>query len=149
VRLTSDHFIGGEPQQVLDMQPGEMWLVEAYRYEPDGQWYTSPGQPTKLASQAVPELLVLRAWASGKALPAHFSGETFDRRAVPPYRPGVLVNLRGAQSFSTFSDSQGHFRIDNVPPGVYEASTDPPMEQGTLRIDLTKAWCAERTLLLK
>src|SRR5450759_3283751 len=41
VRLTSDHFLNGEPRQVLDMHPGEVWLVDAYRNPRDEQWYTS------------------------------------------------------------------------------------------------------------
>jgi hypothetical protein len=147
VRLTSDHFLGGEPTQVLPMHAGEVWLVEAYRSPADQQWYTIFGQRSKLASQADSELLVLRTWASGKTLPAHFSGHVFSRSAS--YVAGARVSLRGQTTFSTLTDGQGRFQIDNVPPGVYEAATDPPMVGGPLHIDLTKSWCAERILVVK
>jgi hypothetical protein len=123
VRLTSDHFVGGEPMQVLDMHPGEVWLVEAYRGPTDEQWYTSFCQRSKPASQADGELLVLRTWAAGKVLPAHFSGRVFSR-STSKYVAGVRVNLRGEKTFSAVSDSQKRFLIDNVPPGVYQAATE-------------------------
>jgi hypothetical protein len=148
LRLTSDHFYAGEPMQVLDMHPSELWLVEAYRNPVDAQWYTSFCQRSKPASQAASELLVLRTWAVGKTLPAHFSGQVFTRSASI-YAAGVRVSLRGEKSFSTVTDGQGRFLIDSVPPGVYEASTDPPMDGGPLQIDLTKSWCAERALTVK
>jgi hypothetical protein len=148
VRLTSDHFVNGEPMQVFDMHPGELWLVEAYRSPTDEQWYTSFCQRSKRASQADGELLVLRTWAAGKVLPAHFSGRVFDR-STSKYVAGVRVNLRGEKAFSAVSDSQGRFLIDNVPPGVYQAATDLPMDAEPLQIDLTKSWCAERTLVVK
>jgi hypothetical protein len=147
VRLTSDHFVNGEPVQVLPLRAGEVWLVEAYRSPADQKWYTSFCQRSKLASQADSELLVLRTWASGKTLPAHFSGKVFSRSTS--YVAGARVNLRGQRTFSTVSDGQGRFQIDNVPPGVYEAATDPPMNGGPLHIDLTKSWCAERILVIK
>src|SRR5262245_15841348 len=78
VRLTSDHFLNGEPMQVPDMHPGDEWLVEAYRSPTDGQWYTSFCQRSKRASQADRELLVLRTWAAGKTLPPQFSGQVFN-----------------------------------------------------------------------
>jgi hypothetical protein len=148
VRLTSDHFVDGEPMQVLDMHPGEVWLVEAYRSPTDEQWYTSSCQRSKRASQAEDELQVLRTWAAGKALPAHFSGQVFNR-STSKYVAGVHVYLQGEKTFSAVSDRQGRFLIDNVPPGVYVAATDLPMEREPLRIDLTKSWCAERTLVVK
>jgi hypothetical protein len=148
VRLTSDHFLNGEPRQVLDMHPGEVWLVEAYRSPTDEQWYTSFCQRSKSASQADGELLVLRTWAAGKALPAHFSGQVFNR-STSKYVAGVRVILRGEKTLSAVSDSQGHFLIDNVPPGVYEAATDLPMYGVPLQIDLTKSWCAERLFVVK
>lgn len=148
VRLTSDHFVNGEPMQVLDMNPGEVWLIEAYRSPTDQQWYTSFCQRSKRASQADGELLVLGTWAAGKTLPAHFSGQVFNR-STSKYVAGVRVNLRGEKSFSAVSDSQGRFLIDNVSPGFYEADTDLPMDGGRSQIDLTKSWCAERTLIVK
>jgi hypothetical protein len=148
VRLTSDHFLDGEPMQVLDMHPGEVWLVEAYRSPTDEQWYTSFCQRSKRASLADVELLVLRTWAAGKILPAHFSGQVFSR-STSKYVAGVHVYLQGEKTFSAVSDSQGRFVIDNVPPGVYVAATDLPMDREPLRIDLTKSWCAERTLVVK
>jgi hypothetical protein len=148
VRLTSDHFLNGEPMQVLDMHPGEVWLVEAYRSLTDEQWYTGFCQRSKRATQADGELLVLRTWAAGKALPVHFSGQVFNR-STSKYVAGVQVSLRGEKTFSAVSDNQGHFLIDNVPPGVYEAATDLPMDRVPLQIDLTKSWCAERTLIVK
>ena len=148
VRLTSDLFLNGEPSRVLDMHPGEVWLVEAYRRPTDEQWYADTCQRSKRASQADGELLVLRTWAAGKVLPAHFSGQVFNR-STSKYVAGVRVNLRGDETFSAVSDSQGRFLIDNVLPGVYEAATDLPMDAGPLRIDLTKSWCAERTLIVK
>jgi len=148
VRLTSDHFLDGEPMQVLDMHPGEVWLVEAYRSPTDEGWYTSFCQRSKRASQADRELLVLRTWAAGKALPAQFLGQVFNRSTSKSVG-GVRVNLRGEKSFSAVSDSQGHFLIDNVLPGVYEATTDLPMNGVPLKIDLTKSWCAERILFVK
>jgi hypothetical protein len=147
VRLTSDHFLNGEPMQVLDMHPGEVWLVEAYRSPSDEQWYTSFCQRSKRASQADGELLVLRTWAAGR-LPAHFSGQVFNR-STSKYVSGVRVNLRGEKTFAAVSDSQGHFLIDNVPPGIYEAVTDLPTDAVRLQIDLTKSWCADRMLLVK
>jgi hypothetical protein len=148
MRLTSDNFLNAEPMHVLDMHPGEVWLVEAYRSPTDEQWYTSFCQRSKRASQADGELLLLRTWASGKALPAHFSGRVFDR-STSKYVAGVRVNLRGEKTFSAVSDSQGHFLIDNLPTGIYEAATDQPMNGGPLQIDLTKSWCAERTLIVR
>jgi len=148
VRLTSDLFLNGEPRHVLDMHPGEVWLVEAYRNPTDEQWYASRCQRSKRASEADGELLVLRTWAAGKVLPAHFSGRVFDR-STSKYVPGVRVNLRGDKTFSAVSDNEGRFLIDNVPPGVYEAATELPMDAGPLQIDLTKSWCAERTLFVK
>jgi hypothetical protein len=147
VRLTSDHFVNGEPMQVPDMHPGELWLIEAYRRPTDEQWYTSFCERTKRASEAASELLVLRTWAAGKTLPAHFSGQVFNR-STSMYATGVRVDLRGEKSFSAVSDSQGRFLIDNVPPGVYAASTEPPMDR-QVQIDLTKSWCAERVLIVK
>lgn len=148
VRLTSDHFVGGEPMQVLDMHLGEVWLVEAYRSPTDQQWYTSFCQRSKQAFRADHELLVLRTWAAGKALPAHFSGQVFNR-SISKYVAGVHVYLQGEKTYSAVSDIQGRFLIDDVPPGVYFAATDPPMDTEPLRIDLTKSWCAERTLVVK
>ena len=148
VRLTSDHFLNGEPMQVLGMHPGEVWLVEAYRSPTDGQWYTSFCQRSKPASQADGELLVLRAWAGGKTLPAHFSGQVFSR-STSKNLAGVHVYLQGEKTFSAVSDSQGRFEIDSVPAGVYVAAPDLPMDREPLRIDLTKSWCAERTLVVK
>ncbi|MDQ6758952.1 MAG: carboxypeptidase-like regulatory domain-containing protein [Acidobacteriota bacterium] len=148
VRLTSDHFLNGEPMQVLDMHAGEVWLVEAYRSPADEQWYTSFCQRSKLASQTDGELLVLRTWAAGKALPAHFSGQVFER-STSKYVAGARVYLRGEKTFSAVSDSQGRFVINDVRPGAYEAATDLPMETGPLQIDLTKSWCADRTLIVK
>jgi hypothetical protein len=130
------------------MHPGEVWLVEAYRSPTDEQWYTSFCQRSKSASQADGELLVLRTWAAGKALPAHFSGQVFNR-STSKYVAGVRVILRGEKTLSAVSDSQGHFLIDNVPPGVYEAATDLPMYGVPLQIDLTKSWCAERLFVVK
>jgi hypothetical protein len=130
------------------MHPGEVWLVEAYRSPTDEQWYTSFCQRSKPASQADGELLILRTWAAGKVLPAHFSGQAFNR-STSQYVAGVRVNLRGEKTFSAVSDSQGRFLIDNVPPGVYEAATELPMNGAPLKIDLTKSWCAERTLIVK
>ena len=49
------------------------------------------------------------------------------------------MNLRGENTFSAVSDSQGRLLIDNVPPGVYEAATELPMKAGPLQIDLTKS----------
>ena len=109
---------------------------------------TSFCQRSKRASQADGELLVLRTWAAGKVLPAHFSGQVFNR-STSQYVAGVRVNLRGEKTFSAVSDSQGRFLIDDVPPGVYEADTELPMNAGPLQIDLTKSWCAERTLIVK
>lgn len=148
VRLTSDHFVNGEPMQVLDMHPGEVWLIEAYRSPTDDNWYTGFCQRSKRESQADRELAVLRTWAAGKALPAHFSGRVFDR-STSKYVAGVRVHLRGEKTFSAVSDSEGRFLIDNVPPGIYEAFTNLPMNAGPLRIDLTESWCAERTLILE
>ena len=148
VRLTSDHFLNGEPRQVPDMHRGEVWLVEAYRSQTDGQWYTSFCQRSKPASQADSELLALRTWAAGKALPAHFSGQVF-KRSIKKYVADVHVYLQGEKTLSAVSDSEGRFAIDNVPPGVYLAATDLPMDGEPLRIDLTKSWCAERTLVVK
>ena len=108
VRLTSDHFLNGQPMQVPDMHPGEMWLVEAYRKPTDEQWYTSFCQRSKPASQADGELLVLRTWAAGKVLPTHFSGRVFSP-SISKYVAGVRVNLRGEKAFSVVSDSQGPF----------------------------------------
>jgi hypothetical protein len=148
VRLTSDHFIDGQPMQVPDMHQGEVWLVEAYRSATDNHWYTSFCQRNKPASQADGELLVLRTWASGKSLPPHFSGQVFNR-STSKYVPGVRVILRGEKTFSAVSDGQGSFLIDNLPPGIYGASTDAAMDTGSFQIDLTKSWCAERTLFIK
>lgn len=148
MRLTSDHFLDGEPRQVPDMHPGEVWLVEAYRSPTDQQWYTSLCQRSKRASQADGELLVLRTWAAGKALPAHFSGQVFNR-SISKYVAAVHVYLQGKKTFSAMSDSEGRFVIDNVPPGVYLAATDLPMDGEPLRIDLTTSWCAERNLFVK
>jgi hypothetical protein len=148
VRLTSDHFLNGEPRQVLDMHPGEVWLVEADRSPADDQWYTSFCQRSRRASQAEDELQVLRTWAAGKALPAHFAGQVFNR-SISKYVAGVHVYLQGEKTLSAVSDSQGRFLIDNVPPGVYVAATYLPMDREPLRIDLTKSWCAERTLVVK
>lgn len=148
VRLTSDVFYAGEPMQVLDMHPGEVWLVEAYRRPTDEHWYTSFCTRSKRASQADGELLVLRTWAAGKALPAHFSGQVFSDSTSKSVA-GARVILRGEKTFSAVSDSNGRFLIDNVPPGVYEALTDVPMDRGPLQIDLTKSWCVERTLIVK
>ncbi len=148
VRLTSDHFLNGEPMQVPDMHPGEVWLVEAYRSPRDEEWYTSSCGRTKRASRAAGELLVLRTWAAGKTLPAHFSGQVFNR-STSKYVAGVRVDLRGETSLSAVSDSQGRFRIDNVPPGVYEAATELSMDGGPLQVDLTKSWCAQRILFVR
>jgi len=148
VRLTSDHFLNGEPAQVLDMHAGELWLLEAYRSPADEQWYTSFCERSKLASQADGELLVLRTWAAGKALPLHFSGQVFGR-STSKYVAGARVYLRGEKTFSAVTDSQGRFLINDVPPGVYEAASDVPMDRGPLQIDLTKSWCAVRTLIVK
>ena len=65
------------------------------------------------------------------------------------YVGGVHVYLQGEKTFFAVSDGQGRFVIDNVPPGVYLAATDLPMDREPLRIDLTKSWCAERTLFVK
>jgi hypothetical protein len=62
VRLTSDHFLNGEPMQVLDMHPGEVWLVEAYRNSTDEQWYTSFCQRSKRASQSEVNQYSKAAW---------------------------------------------------------------------------------------
>ena len=47
VRMTSDVFLGGIPQQVPAFVEGEIWLVEAYRDLRDQQWTTSSCQRTK------------------------------------------------------------------------------------------------------
>ncbi len=134
--------------RVLDMHAGEVWVVEAYRSPTDAQWYTSSCQRSKLASQADGELLVLRTWAAGRTLPAQFSGRIFER-STSHYVPGARVYLRGEKTFSALSDSQGRFVINDVPSGVYEAATDLQIETGPLQIDLTKLWCADRTLIVK
>src|SRR5262245_28492288 len=95
-----------------------------------------------------PPALVLRTWAAAKTLPAHFSGQVFNR-STSKYIPGGRVILRGDKTFSAVSDSQGRFLIDNVPPGIYVAATDPPMDTSLFQIDLTKSWCVERTLIIK
>jgi hypothetical protein len=138
-RLTSDHFLDGVPQQAPAMRPGEVWLVDAYRNQRDQQWYTGLCQRSKPAAQADEELRTLRAWAAGKRLPARFSGEMFNR-AASKYVPGVRVYLSGEkQTFSTMSDDQGRFVIENVPPGVYQVAADVPLSGGPIKIDLTQA----------
>ena len=78
----------------------------------------------------------------------HFFGQVFSRSASTNVE-GMRVFLRREKTFSTVSDSQGRFLIDNLPPGRYEAATDPAADTGVLQIDLTKSWCAERTLIVK
>lgn len=126
VRMTSDHFINGIPQQVPPFAEGEIWLVEAYRDLRDQQWTTSFCQRTKPAVRAEEDLRVLRAWVGGQRLPARFDGEVFnptERR----YVAGVGVYLRGEkQIFSTITDSGGHFAFENLTPGIYEAAAMLP-----------------------
>jgi phosphatidate phosphatase APP1 len=78
-----------------------------------------------------------------------FSGEVFNS-AVSKHVPGVRVYLRGEkQTFSALTDGQGRFIFENIPPGVYEAAADVPLSAGPIKIDLTQAWCAHRTFLVK
>jgi hypothetical protein len=69
VRLTSDHFLDGVPQQVPAIQQGEVWLVDAYRNQRDQQWYTGLCQRSKPAAQAEEELRTLHAWSAGQEAP--------------------------------------------------------------------------------
>jgi len=149
VRMTSDQFIGGIPQQVPAFTEGEIWLVEAYRDPRDQQWTTSSCERTKPAAQAGEELRVLRAWVSGQTLPARFDGEVFntkERRHVA----GVRVYLRGEkQTFSSTTDSDGLFAFENLAPGNYEAAAILPQGGGPIKVDLTQAWCSHVVFVVK
>ena len=144
LRMSSDHFLDGIPQQVPPFIEGEIWLVEAYRDLRDHQWTTSFGQRNKPFAQAQEDLQVLRTWVSGQTLPARFYGEIFNP-AEKRYFPGVRVDLRGEkQIFSSITDSLGHFAFENLPPGIYEAAAVLPQGVAPIKIDLVRTWCSHR-----
>ena len=146
VRMTSDHFVNGIPQQVPAFADGELWLVEAYRDQRDQRWTTSYCQRTKPAAQAEEDLRTLRAWVTGQQLPAWVTGEVWnagERKDLV----GIQVSLRdGKQTLSATTDSRGQFSFENLDPGVYEV--DAALPQGAIRVkvDLTQAWCSRVVL---
>ncbi len=146
VRMTSDWFVNGIPQQVPALREGEAWLVEAYYDNHEQQWMTSMCQRTMLAEQAGQDLQVLRAWVVGQRLPARVTGQVVnpgERKNVSAAR----VYLRAAKgTISTTTDSLGKFSFENVEPGVYEATTEGSR---SMRIDLTHAWCSHVVFLVK
>jgi hypothetical protein len=126
LRMTSDHFLDGIPQQVPAFAEGDIWLVEAFRDLRDYQWTTSFGQRNKPFAQAREELRVLRTWVSGQTLPARFDGEVFNS-VEKKYVSGVRVDLRReGQTFSSTTDSGSHFAFANLTPGIYEAAATLP-----------------------
>jgi hypothetical protein len=146
VRMTSDAFVGGIPQQVPAFREGEVWLVEAYYDYHEQQWMTSTCQRTKLAEQAGQDLQVLRVWVVGQRLPSRITGQVSN--------PGEGKNVSGARVYlraekgtiSTTTDGLGQFSFDNVEPGVYEATTDGGR---SMKIDLTRAWCSHVVFLVR
>ena len=146
VRMTSDAFVDGIPQQVPAFREGEVWLVEAYYDNHEQQWMTSNCQRTRLAEQAGQDLQVLRAWVVGQRLPARITGQVAN--------PGERKNVSGARVYlraekgtvSTTTDGLGQFSFDNVELGVYEATTDGAR---SMKIDLTHAWCSHVVFLVK
>jgi hypothetical protein len=141
VRLTSDVFVDGIPQQVPTFRAGEVWLVEAYRNQRDQQWTTSYCARTKPAAQAEDDLRVLRAWVLGQHLPARVAGEVWnpaERKNIT----GIRVYLRGGkQTLSATTDDRGQFSFENLDPGIYEAIAALPEGGAPIKVDLTKAWC--------
>jgi hypothetical protein len=141
VRLSSDFFVNGIPQQVPAFAEGEVWLVEAYRDQRDQQWTTSYCQRTKPVAQADEDLRALRAWVIGQRLPGRVTGQLWSPVAGKNLA-GVQVYLFGGrQTLSATTDSRGRFSFENLDPGVYEALAALPEGSTPIKIDLTKAWC--------
>jgi len=146
VRLTSDHFLDGIPQDVPAFHEGEVWLVEAHRGPQDQQWVTSFCERTRPAAQAEKDLQFLRAWIRGEHLPAQVTGEVWnpvERKSLA----GIQIYLRratqsnAAQTFSGTTDDRGQFSFQNVDPGVYEAVPALPENGVPVKVDLLRARC--------
>jgi hypothetical protein len=134
---------------VTSLAAGEIWLVEAYRDSRDGKWTTSHCQRTRPAARAAEDLQVLRAWISGRILPARVDGEVFnpaERKSVS----GVRIYLRGEkQILSTTTDAGGHFSFEDLGPDIYEATAVLPQGGGPIKIDLTHGWCSHVVFLVR
>ncbi|MCU1328931.1 MAG: hypothetical protein JWN34_4301, partial [Bryobacterales bacterium] len=142
VRLTSDLFLSGIPQNVPDFREGEVWLVEAYRDQRDQQWTTSRCKRTKPVAEADEDLLFLRAWVLGQRLPAQVTGEVWNS-AGRTNMAGIQIHLRSSmQTFSATTDRRGQFSFENLDAGVYEAVADLPGSGAPVNIDLVRARCS-------
>jgi hypothetical protein len=150
IRITSDVFFDGIPLNTPPFLPGESWIVEAYRDQSDQRWTTGYSQRTKPAAQAADDLRVLRAWASGKQLPARVAGAVYkpdEKRGVS----GINIYLTGdRQALSMPTDARGEFDFEGVEPGMYEISGALPGGAGApVKIDLIRAWCRYFVFLAK
>lgn len=64
LRLTSDYFINGVPQQIPAMVEGQTWFVEAHFNSALKHWTTSHCERTRLAERAGEELRLFREWVA-------------------------------------------------------------------------------------
>lgn len=104
VRLTSDHFINGLPQQIPAMVEGQTWFVDAYFNPALAQWVTSSCERTKLAERAGEDLRMFRAWASGVIVFTHAP----DRGPPWPVQDVSTVRDDGSELRKLTSDGRSH-----------------------------------------
>ncbi|RJX22064.1 MAG: hypothetical protein C4570_01785 [Ammonifex sp.] len=64
-----------------------------------------------------------------------FGGTVRDSAGAPV--PNAVVGLEGVWGAATKTDSQGRYRLDNIPEGTYKMRMSPPLPYGIQRVDAT------------
>ena len=126
----------------LDFIVGETYLVEARFWPPEKPvWSVNLCSRTKPLrdSQATENLRTLRQWQKGKRPPGRVTGEVWvpkERRNIA----GVRIQLTNSErTLTTHTGANGLFTFENVPPGLYEAVADLPVNNRRT-VDLREAW---------
>ena len=126
----------------LDFIVGETYLVEARFWPPEKPvWSVNLCSRTKPLrdSQATENLRTLRQWQKGERPPGRVTGEVWvqkERRNIA----GVRIQLTNSErTLTTHTGANGLFTFENVPPGLYEAVADLPVNNRRT-VDLREAW---------